>query len=553
MWHYWQDIVIRDSKNGIPFGICKHEKPSKRGCDANGNILNQTSYQILNSMPITANEMLELCSFELDYINKLKTDNGFFLEYIKQSATDRNCNQMVYDLAKHTPEFMNTDEFYNFKDRNICNFVSHCKHGKIRLNSDYCVMLGNGIEYLYHAVGDERIKEENPERLSLIDNQIYTPLFKDGDELSCFRSPHTSPSNCYLGINTKNELIDKYFNLSENIVYVNSIGFPIQDMLSSCDYDSDQILVVKNSTLLANVKKVFKQYRVCINEVPKSNKTYDATLKNMAAIDNDLADSQKEIGKTVNSGQLVMSAFWNKLNTEGIVDNELMKKADIATVLSCIVIDSAKKVYKINKKQAIKDLLNCSDGTFPKIEATYQRKTNNGVKEYKRMINSKPNFFKYISQSNNIGKYMNHYETAMDYLYDIFTNCKKESYDNRNKILFVKLLNTKEIDGSNMDRDKRKKVIDYVANMDSELSKCKAIKISEFDEQLKKKNEIRENNIIQYYRYYLRKNKIDDKMMYAIMIYILKNNISSIMLRLLNELYINNSNAFLDIFKKSAT
>lgn len=551
MWHHWQSIVDENTKNGIPFGICKWEKPSKRGYDDNGNILNQTSYQYLNSLPITENEMVDLCSYETGYIKKLKTDNNFFLEYIKESATERNSNEMVYALSKQCPDFMNTDLFYSLKDTAIYNFVKHCKRGKIRLNGDYCIMLGNGIEYLYHAVGDSRIKDGDPENLSLKENQIYTPLFDDGDELCCFRSPHTSPSNCYLGINTKIKLIDRYFNLTDNLVYVNSIKFPIQQILSDSDYDSDSCAVFKNPILLNNVKRVFGKYRVCVNDVPRSDKVYDATLENMANIDDELSDSQDEIGETVNAGQKIMSAYWNKFNTQNIKDAELMKKVSIATVLSNIVIDSAKKSYRIDKKQSIKDLLNCSSGTFPKVMVYYHRKqSNGGEKIYGKSKDSMPNFFKYVSKSSNVEQYKTHYETAMDYLYDIFEECKSKTKRTRKKVPLLKLLNPHSTRNANYHQSKD--IIECIQKMSNRLVKVylQKPKNNKDRESFNKKKITVEDQIIRYFKNIIGKKNISEETMFVIIKYAIQAHLSNCLMRLLNVLYVYDHNKFLNCFSK---
>ena len=69
MWNYWKDIVLKD---GCVFGVCKSEKKSKRGFDDLGNILQQTSYQMLNSLPMTKDDIKEFTTLEKEFISKLK-------------------------------------------------------------------------------------------------------------------------------------------------------------------------------------------------------------------------------------------------------------------------------------------------------------------------------------------------------------------------------------------------------------------------------------------------------------------------------------------------
>jgi hypothetical protein len=49
MWEYWKRKVNEDENL---FGVCKHDKKSKLGYDENGNVLQQTSYQMINCLPM---------------------------------------------------------------------------------------------------------------------------------------------------------------------------------------------------------------------------------------------------------------------------------------------------------------------------------------------------------------------------------------------------------------------------------------------------------------------------------------------------------------------
>ena len=62
-------------------------------------------------------------------------------------------------------------------------------------------MIGNPLEMLYHAIGDFDISDIKPYQQPLKGNEVYTKLFKDKQELTGFRNPHTSPSNVLLAKN----------------------------------------------------------------------------------------------------------------------------------------------------------------------------------------------------------------------------------------------------------------------------------------------------------------------------------------------------------------
>jgi hypothetical protein len=265
MWNYWKELVL---KEGSVFGVCKHEKKSKRGIDELGNILQQTSYQMINCLTNEKEDMKGLTTFEEDYIHKLKNDDDFFIKYIIENVSDLNSNQMFADVYNINKSFVATKVFRDFRKSEIKKYVTHVKKGKVRLNGDYVVLLGNPVEFLYHAVG-----KFNGKPLALENNQVYTTLFQFNKEYVGFRNPNTSPSNVLVAENKYVVEIEKYFNLTDNIVCVNAIEFDIQDRLSGCDYDSDTMVLFNSDTLL-RLGKECQKYKVCINHVESQKKKY---------------------------------------------------------------------------------------------------------------------------------------------------------------------------------------------------------------------------------------------------------------------------------------
>lgn len=265
MWVHWKQLV---SSEGSIFGICKHEKESKRGKDSEGNVLQQTSYQMLNCLPMSPEHMDELTVFERNYISELKNNDEVFIKHIYDEKNDLNSNQMFFDLYHQNNDIVHTKLFRDFRKSTINKYVTHVKRGKVRLNGDYCVLLGNPLEYLYHAI------REKPEEQVLIGSEIHTTLFESGKELIAFRNPNTSPSNVLVAKNKHVPEIKKWFNLTDNIVCVNAINFAIQDILSGCDYDSDTMVIFDNEKLLELGKKCEGKYLVCINGIiPREHPT----------------------------------------------------------------------------------------------------------------------------------------------------------------------------------------------------------------------------------------------------------------------------------------
>lgn len=391
MWNYWKGKVNED--NNL-FGICKHEKRSKIGEDSDGNILQQTSYQMINCLPVNQIDIKELTSTEREYIEKLKSDNDFLMSEILENKDISNSNEVIYNLYQHNMGLMNTRLMKNFKKVFIKKKVAHAKKGKIKVKGDYCVLLGNPMELLNHSIGKFDVSTTVPE---LIDNEVYCTLYENEREMIGFRNPNTSPSNVLIMKNKYPTKINEYLNLTQNIVVVNAIDFPIQDILSGCDYDSDTMLVSGEKKLVEIGKRCFGNYDVCINKITGQKKKYKLTNNDHYEIDNQLSHSQRNIGKVVNLGQFCMSVYWDLIN-RGISSDDvsdLLKKVDVMTVLSGIAIDMAKKFYDIDMESEI-----------------------NSVAKNKQLSSrkNKPRFWVSVSQSESIKNRVEDYECPMDYL-----------------------------------------------------------------------------------------------------------------------------------------
>lgn len=406
MFDYWKKAVKAD---GTVFGICKHEKQTKH--IFNGLPYQQMSYQMLNSLPVNRDDIKDLCAWELSYVEQLKNDDDTFIEYLLKEANEMNSNQMMAEVAKKNKAFINTTIFKNFRSRTVSNYIQKLKKGKVKLQGDYCVMVSNPYEYLQASVG---VYNEN--NLMLEDNEVYTSLFADDEELIMFRNPHTSPANIYLAKNKYDEVFTKYFNFSKNIIIVNCVRNEICDILSGADFDSDSSVVFNNPTLLAAAKKCFRKYHVCLNKISSNKNVYKLNNNEMALIDNKLAKSKNVIGEVVNLGQLAMSEYWNRINNnieEGTA--ELLEIIDVVTVLSGVAIDNAKKSYNLDMSKEIKH-----------------------IRKNPLFSKSRPNFWQYVSKDTKIKDKIKAYNTPMDMLAEVLD-------ENTSRAKTIKSIDIKEL------------------------------------------------------------------------------------------------------------
>lgn len=430
MWDYWREIV---SKEGNLFGICKYEKESKLTKDSSDNTLQQTSYQMINCLPVNTQDIEDLLTTEKKYNKRMKEDNDFLIHEIRKGADITNSNEVfcnIYDINKN---FENTRVFKRFKSNFISNKASYSKKGKIKIHGDYCVLLGNPLEFLYHAIGID-ISDETfvP---SLCYNQVHCNMFDTGEKLIGFRNPNTSPSNVLIMENKIIDDINKYFNLSDNIIVVNAIKFAIQDILSGCDYDSDTMLVSNEKKLVEIGERCFGQYRVCLNKIQGKKHDYKLDNNSHYEIDNQLSQSQKLIGRVVNLGQYCMSIYWDAINKNISPKDveDLLKSVDVMTILSGIAIDMAKKFYDMDIPSEIK-----------------QVEKNKMVSEREK----KPNFWVYVSQNKSIKDKVEHFDCPMDFL--ISSIKKFDSSDRTKSIEFSSIL--KDYDQKEVDKRQMKKI-----------------------------------------------------------------------------------------------
>ena len=129
----------------------------------------------------------------------------------------------------YSDEFFKTKYFYDFKKETCKSYLKNIKKGHILINGNYSVLFGNPYEMLLHCIG-----EFNGDT-SLPPGYIHTTRYPYGKKILGCRSPHISTSNVLVSTNLRHDLIDRYFNLTDEIVCINAIGENILERLSGAD------------------------------------------------------------------------------------------------------------------------------------------------------------------------------------------------------------------------------------------------------------------------------------------------------------------------------
>lgn len=325
------------------FGVVKWDQPTRF---FHGKMV-QSSYQLLNTLSLSEEEVKQLLQPSIDYISLLRRDIDFMRYHFSDAfAREKDGDEehidglaeradVIFTLLHHCPHFDETALYTNFRDDVVRSLKDRLKRGHILLNGTNATLFGNGPELLKYLAGEEISPELQP-------GQIRCERFADGAKLLCTRSPHITMGNLYCAENALGGGIWSYFDLGENIVYVNAIGENIQQRLNGCDYDSDSMLITDDA-LLVNAAERYKDFfRVPVCNIQAESKT-EQTL---AKLDHDT--SVNKIGEIVNLSQKLNSILWDELYQGADEETMLAIYSDICklAVLSGLEIDKAKRAFE---------------------------------------------------------------------------------------------------------------------------------------------------------------------------------------------------------------
>lgn len=336
---HWSNIV---ESEGNKFFVVKCDHDSKYG-----NV-QRMSYQQINSLLLTKEETRLLYEDSKAYIERLKNDEEFYLNYLKDTANEVNSNEAIVELAITNSKFIETGVYRNYKKNKIKALKRDMKQGKLFVEANNTTIVSNPLLlmelvfnrtlYTQDKLIDKSFGENTTEYYS-----CYAPRFKNNEELGAFRNPHNSSNGVlYLKNNYNEDICKRYFNFNENIICVNSIENDIQARANSMDMDSDFVLLTNNSLIISKAKQFYSTMPTVENSIAKSEKKYTYSMLNMATIDNGLAKAKSTIGLTSNYSQRFLSLYAHTGNIE------YLNNANILAVLAQVSIDNAKRSFEID-------------------------------------------------------------------------------------------------------------------------------------------------------------------------------------------------------------
>lgn len=314
---------------------------------------------MINALDIGIMDKVVQCS--VDYINKLKTDDDVFLDYLKDNSNFSNDYEVLVALVEHNRDFLRSEYFRDRKKNIIQSYVLNFKNGKIIQNADNLVIVGSPYAMLLHSVGaDVELDDTFCQEEGTI--QCYTERFKYGEYLAEFRNPFNSKNNMGYLHNVYHPKMQKYFNFGKQIIAVNMIHTDFQDRNNGADQDSDSLYTTNQPDIVEYAKYCYLNYPTIVNNIPKEKNSYDNTLLNFAKIDNNLAAAQLAIGESSNLAQICLTYTYN------FEDQKYDDYVCILSVLAQVAIDNAKRRFDIDLTREIdliKKDMNIKDNKYP--------------------------------------------------------------------------------------------------------------------------------------------------------------------------------------------
>nr|DAP47871.1 MAG TPA: RNA-dependent RNA polymerase [Caudoviricetes sp.] len=446
----WLDNLYPD------FGVVKHDKKTHFF----GGRLVQTHYQLINTLQMSKDEVREFLQESLDFAQMLRDKPEVVRYYIKYPDIDElnplsremtSKNDVVYNLMCVNDNFTQTKYYKEFLIDLLRSYYKNLKNGHIYVNGNYSTLLGNPIEMLQQSIG----KFDGISQIGV--GNIHSTRFKYNQTLLASRSPHVTIGNIWLPYNTENKLIDCYFNLTNEIVCINSIDENVLQRLSGADFDSDTVLLTDNEKLIRAAKRNYHLFKTPTALVDSKKVKRYYTPEDQA--DLDIKTSVNKIGEIVNLSQELNSLLWDKMYQGSTYEEVKDIYYDICQldVMSGIEIDKAKKEFDINNSKELDKLRQ----KYVEDLKVYEIDENGNSITRKKM----PHFFSHISKQkgfyNPSKKKYCKYNTSMDYLQTVINGFKIKNPYKKDWLPFVSILDNSLFRTSGVNQ----KQIDKIFNM----------------------------------------------------------------------------------------
>lgn len=465
-WDNWLDNLYPR------FGIVKHDKKTHFF----GGKLVQTHYQLINTLQLSKDEVIDFLHESLDFAQMLRDNPAVVRHYIKYPDIDEfepmmspmsDKNDVVYNLMCVNDNFTKTKYYQEFLHDLLASYYKNLKNGHVYVNGNYSTLLGNPIEMLQQAIGNFAGKSQ------IGIGNIHNIRFEFDKMLLGSRSPHVTMGNIWLPVNRENKLIDCYFNLTDEIVCVNSIGENVLQRLSGADFDSDTVLLTDNEILIRSAKRNYHVFKTPTSFVSAKKVKRYYTPEEQA--DLDIKTSVNLIGEIINLSQELNSLLWDKMYHGASYEEVKELYYDICQldVMSNIEIDKAKKEFDIDNGKEL-----------DKIRQKYKKELTDDNSKKKM-----PHFFSHVSRQkgyyNPEKKNYCKYHTSMDYLQTIVNGFRIKNPYKKDWLPFVAILDNQKFRTSSVNQKQINKIYSLLKRYVNERKSIFASDLNNEDKRMK--------------------------------------------------------------------
>lgn len=458
------------------YGIVKHDKPTHF---FEGK-MTQMHYQLLNTLQLSYDDVGKLIQPSLDYMKLLKSNPTVLRNHIKypdnfnfEITAITSKNDIIYNMIGINEKFTKTKFYIEFVNDLLKSYKKNLRCGHILIHGNYSTLFGNPVEMLQQSIG--MFKGESQIGIG----NIHSSNFDYDKTILGSRSPHVTIGNVWITTNTTNAIIDNYFNLTKEIVCVNSINENLLERLSGSDFDSDTALLTDESILIDAALKNYSLFKVPTNLV-SANKI-KRKYNNAEKADLDVKTSVNKIGEIINLSQELNTLIWDGLNSGKKFDDikDIYYDAAKLDIMSNLEIDKAKKEYDVDNVAEIK-----------KIKSKYQlqdQETGRYIKPYFLGEIAKPKGY-----YNNSTKYYKQHDTSMDYLQKHLNKFRFEKSSNT-YLPFVSILNKDNFNSSYIKYDQIERIFNLISDTRKEIQSIYESENLDKNEKFLLSNEVRQS------------------------------------------------------------
>lgn len=356
----WMDAVKR---NGNVFGVVKYEETHRED--------RHFTYQMINSMNLSEEEVKELLEDDIQTYITLKTEDEAYESYVNSGrgsdADSTYTERFLMSMVQKNPKFRQTKVYKDKKYKFLKAYLQKLYEGKITISANYRTLCSMPWEYLQYSV----CRDLQGIKPILNKGEVCILDIPDGEELVLCRNPHTCASNVVVARNRIPEEIRRWFSFqredkTSNIVVLSPWEWDVMAALNGADFDSDEVLCIREPIVIRRAKELLKDE--VIATIPHE---VEGDFQHGGKLEQKLNDyesqnatdrilSNNKIGQISNYIQALNSYYWDckhQINPALKEPETLYDDIQILSVLTGLEIDKAKHHYVVDTGRIARQLV----------------------------------------------------------------------------------------------------------------------------------------------------------------------------------------------------